>query len=90
MKKKKKIPSKISEDLTDEEDGEEDELDPRIPSTITDFGTAITSICNLTKFASQTGDNEALQYLTQLRLHFEKAAVSSSGLRQTTITSFFK
>lgn len=87
-KKKKKNPSKVSEDLTDEEDGEEDELDSRIPSTTTDFGT--TSICDLTKFASQTGDNEALQYLTQLRLHFEKAGVSSSGLRQTTITSFFK
>ncbi len=32
----------------------------------------------------------ALQYLTRLRLHFEKLTISTPILKQTTITFFFK
>lgn len=56
------------------------------PSLI--FRTTIASVHDLTTFASQTEDKETMQYITQLCLHFEKAIVSSSGLKQTPITSF--
>ncbi|XKL68767.1 hypothetical protein PGB90_006536 [Kerria lacca] len=83
------IPTKIPEDLTDEEDFEE-ELDSSPPSNVTNYSEALQNIKELTKFVTLHGDTEALQPLSQLRLRLEKAAITSSAVKQTTIPSFFK
>ncbi|KAM7248959.1 hypothetical protein ACFE04_008357 [Oxalis oulophora] len=83
--------AEVPEEVTDDEDAEKEvESDAGTPSNVTNYQTAIKSISDLTSFAALNGDTDALHHLSKLRLHFEKAAITSSSLKQTSIKSFFK
>ncbi|KAM7249505.1 hypothetical protein ACFE04_021571 [Oxalis oulophora] len=78
--------AEVPEEVTDDEDAEKEvESDAGTPSNVTNYQTAIKSISDLTSFAALNGDTDALHHLSKLRLHFEKAAITSSSLKQTSI-----
>ena len=75
-------------DVSDDDDNHKDS-EVAATSTVKNVSSAHDNVKNFMFFASEQGDTDGLHYLTQLRMHYKKLALTKKSC-QTEISDFVK